>query len=217
MKCSRLWSDASPPSRLVSETPRFGRLAVALARRRVPLGFIFAAVVLWLASPTRASVAAGGVIAAVGEAIRIWAAGHLQKSKEVTSSGPYRFTAHPLYVGSSVMGVGLAVACASAAAAALIAVYLASTLAAAIAAEERFLRDAFGGEYGRYRRELSAKAAPIGVARSARRFSAGRALANREHRALVGLLLVVLLLAWKATYNEPFWRSGGPRAVRPGS
>jgi hypothetical protein len=85
-------------------------------------------------------------------------------------------------------------------------------------AEERFLRHVFGDEYRRYRRGV---ARPPTIDRSAsdvaRRFSAGRALANREHRAVVGLLLVVLLLAWKATYNEPFWRSTGPRAVRPGS
>ncbi len=48
--------------------------------------------------------------AIAGEALRIWAAGHLNKSREVTSSGPYRWFAHPLYVGSSIMGVGLAVA-----------------------------------------------------------------------------------------------------------
>ena len=41
-----------------------------------------------------------------GEALRMWAAGHLNKSREVTSSGPYRFVAHPLYVGSSMMGAG---------------------------------------------------------------------------------------------------------------
>ena len=49
-------------------------------------------------------------VALAGEAIRFWAAGHLNKSREVTRSGPYRFVAHPLYLGSSVIGAGLAIA-----------------------------------------------------------------------------------------------------------
>jgi hypothetical protein len=164
-------------------------------------------VVLWLARPTPASVAVGAAIAAAGEAIRIWAAGHVRKASEVTASGPYRWAAHPLYIGSSLMGVGLAVAAASVVSAVLIALYLAATLSAAISTEERFLRGAFGEQYDRYRR---------GSVRPPRSFSVRQAIANREHRALIGLVLVVLLLAWKATYNEPFWRSAGTRAVTPG-
>src|SRR5438874_9870346 len=81
-----------------------------LARWRVTLGFACGALVLWLAKPTGRSIAAGVSIAFAGELIRIWAAGHLIKSRELTSSGPYRWFAHPLYLGSSVIGIGLAVA-----------------------------------------------------------------------------------------------------------
>ena len=70
-----------------------------LARWRVFLGFVFAAICLWLATPTARSLALGSVISLIGELLRIWAAGHLEKSKEVTRSGPYRFTRHPLYLG----------------------------------------------------------------------------------------------------------------------
>ena len=68
-----------------------------LRDRRVPLGFVLRVLVLWLAradARRRSRVAAA--IALVGEALRIWAAGHLNKSREVTSSGPYRWFAHPL-------------------------------------------------------------------------------------------------------------------------
>jgi len=46
------------------------------------------------------------VVAACGELLRLWAAGHLEKSREVTTSGPYRFTRHPLYMGSTLIGIG---------------------------------------------------------------------------------------------------------------
>jgi hypothetical protein len=37
------------------------------------------------------------------------------------------------------------------------------------------------------------------------------AMANREYRAVTGLLVAVLLLALKATYNGMFWRAGAGR------
>jgi protein-S-isoprenylcysteine O-methyltransferase Ste14 len=171
------------------------RLAEALARRRVALGFLCGVVVLVLATPTRTSIAIGMSIALVGELLRIWAAGHLNKSREVTSSGPYRLFAHPLYVGSSIMGLGLAIACASIAVAVLVLVYLAATLTAAIRREESFLRQAFGDGYDRYRSGRASEAKP---------FSLTQAIANREYRAVVGLIAALLLLVWKATYNGSF-------------
>jgi hypothetical protein len=60
-----------------------------LARNRVRLGFAASALALWLARPTPTSLMAGAIVAVAGEALRIWAAGHLEKGREVTASGPY--------------------------------------------------------------------------------------------------------------------------------
>lgn len=160
------------------------------ARYRVRLGFVAAALGLWLARPTPGSLLAGTAVAALGELIRIWAAGHLEKGREVTASGPYRYTRHPLYVGSILIGAGFALASASLAAAALVAVYLGVTMTSAIRSEERHLREKFGPAYDRYR---DGRAAPV-----ERRFSAARAFANREYRAVAGLVAMLALLAWKA-------------------
>ena len=174
-------TDASPP------TPPAHDLAARLARLRVPLGFACGPVALWLAQPTAASLIMGGLVAAAGEAIRIWAAGHVEKGREVTTSGPYRWMAHPLYVGSSIMGAGLALAAASVPVAVLVAAYLVTSLTAAIRTEEAALVAAFGNEYRAYRQGRSVE--------SSRRFSLARARRNREHRAIVGLVVGMLLLA----------------------
>jgi Phospholipid methyltransferase len=184
-----------------------GMLVATVARLRVALGFVFGVLVLVLAQPTGRSLLAGMSVAVCGEAIRIWAAGHLHKSREVTASGPYRWCPHPLYVGSSIMGLGLAIVSASWIATALIAVYLATTLTAAIKSEEAYLRRAFGDQYDLYRSGLAAKRADAGTSR--RPFSAGQAIANREYRAVVGLLVAMLLLALKASYNGAFWQAAG--------
>ena len=156
---------------------------------------------MWLAAPTRISIAIGGSVALVGEALRVWASGHLNKAREVTTSGPYRWLPHPLYVGSSIMGIGLAIASANVVVVLLIVLYLASTLTAAMRTEEAFLRGAFGDRYDTYR-----SGASVSIAQ---RFSLARALANHEYRAVAGLVLAVLLLILKATYNGTFWRSAG--------
>jgi protein-S-isoprenylcysteine O-methyltransferase Ste14 len=166
-----------------------------LARLRVTTGFVFGAIVLWLAEPTLQSFTIGVTVASVGEGIRIWAAGHLHKSREVTSSGPYRWCAHPLYVGSSVMGAGLAIASGRMVVALLIAGYLIVALTIAAKNEEAFLRRTFGDWYDRYRRGDQGRDV---ASRSDRRFSLAQARVNREHRAVIGLLLAVLLLALKA-------------------
>lgn len=167
-------------------------VARRLARWRVPLGFLFGALAIGLAQPTPESLALGGAVALIGEATRLWAAGHLEKSREVTTSGPYRWTRHPLYVGSSLLGVGLAIASRRWEVAALVGLYLATTLTAAVQSEETFLSSRFGEAYPQYR----AGRLPI----AERRFSWRRAMANREYRAAAGLVLVVLLLAWKAAF-----------------
>ena len=177
-------------------------MTATLARLRVTLGFASGVLVLLLARPTPTSLEAGAVIALIGESLRLWAAGHLNKAREVTVSGPYRFFAHPLYVGSSIMGVGLAVIANHLIVSALIVVYLVATLAAAIKSEEAFLRGKFGDRYDKYRRAGDAPEAD-----RRRRFSVAQAIANREHRTIAGLGVALLLLFLKATYNGTLWRA----------
>ena len=166
------------------------------SRFRVALGFVGGVAVFWFAAPTTSSIAAGLPVAIAGELLRVWAAGHLNKAREVTRSGPYRYVAHPLYVGSSLIGVGLAIGSGSAVVAAIVAVYLLVTLTAAIKNEERFLREKFGAAYDEYRLQR--------VVDRERRFSWSQAMANREYRAVAGVTVAVLLLLWKATYNALF-------------
>lgn len=166
-----------------------------LARWRVALGFLGGLAAIVLARPTWTSLTVGVAVALVGEGLRIWAAGHLEKSREVTQSGPYRWTRHPLYAGSSIIGAGFAIAAWHPVVAVLAAAYLGTTIPAAMRAEEAHLREKFGDAYDSYARRA---AAPV-----ARSFSLRRALYNREHHTLAGLVLVMVLLALKAGWTGP--------------
>jgi protein-S-isoprenylcysteine O-methyltransferase Ste14 len=161
-----------------------------IAKLRVPLGFAAAALAYYLAKPTTGSILLGGAIAIPGELLRIWAAGHLTRWREVTRSGPYGFVPHPLYVGSTIMGVGFAVAAARVAVAALVGIYLAITLYAAVRFERRELTEQFGDTYAAYR---DGRAVAVD-----RRFSFERVISNREYRAAAGLAIGLALL-WVRT------------------
>jgi protein-S-isoprenylcysteine O-methyltransferase Ste14 len=160
-----------------------------LARWRVRLGFLTGMIALWLARPTVLSLVLGGLVAAIGEALRFWAAGHLEKGREVTTSGPYGFVRHPLYLGSAIIASGMAIAGATAGVAVVVLSYLAITVFAAIRTEEAWLRARFGGEYDAYLQSQEPS--------SGRPFSLSRAMANREYRAIAGLVAVAALLALK--------------------
>ena len=141
-------------------------------------------------------MAIGGGLVVAGLAVRLWAAGHVEKSREVTSSGPYRYTRHPLYLGSAVLGLGVAVSANHCGLGAAIAVYLAATLGAAILAEEAHLREKFGDAYDAY--------AESRLPPTDRRFSWARALGNREHHAVAGALAGMSLLLLKVWYSQRF-------------
>ena len=160
-----------------------------LVRRRVSLGFVAAGAALLLAEPTWPAWTVGLLVAGAGEGVRVWAAGHLEKSREVTRSGPYRWMRHPLYAGSALIAIGIAIASRSPLVVLLAAGYIGATIPVAIRAEEAFLRRTFGDAYDRYR---ESSADPF-----ARRFSFARARRNREYRAVAGLVGGFTLLALK--------------------
>jgi protein-S-isoprenylcysteine O-methyltransferase Ste14 len=41
-----------------------------------------------------------------GEGIRLWAAGHLRKNKQLTTTGPYAYVKNPLYIGTLLIAIG---------------------------------------------------------------------------------------------------------------
>ena len=51
---------------------------------------------------------AGLALIALGQILRIWAAGHLVKNKELTTTGPYVHVKNPLYIGTFLIMFGLA-------------------------------------------------------------------------------------------------------------
>jgi len=48
----------------------------------------------------------GAAITILGEWLRLWAAGHLRKNKQLTTTGPYSYVKNPLYIGTLLITLG---------------------------------------------------------------------------------------------------------------
>ena len=166
------------------------------SRLRVPFGYLAGALAFALARPTPRSLALGFALGILGEAVRLWASGHIEKTKTLATGGPYAHTRNPLYVGSVVMAAGVAAAAASPWVAGAVAAYLLAFYPSVIREEARFLAGRFPGEYAAW-----AEAVPLMLPRPTpggprtSRFSWARVRTNREWRTAVALPAVLLLLA----------------------
>jgi len=173
-----------------------------IARRiRVPLGFVFAVLYLWLAWPTRLSLALGCILIIPGLVIRALASGHVSKNEALATSGPYAYTRNPLYLGSLLIGVGFAVAARSWWVGVALVLMFFFIYLPVIRNEEEFLRQKFP-EFEEYARRvprmLPRIVAPSGEKNAASAgFSSHLYLKHREYNSLLGAIAIMAALIVK--------------------
>ncbi len=178
-------------------------------RWRVRAGYPVAVLYWIFARPSYRSIGLGAIIAAFGLIIRGLAAGHLQKDRELATSGPYAVTRNPLYFGSALLAAGFAIAGGSWADGAMVIAYFAVFYYAVMRNEEEDLRKRFGAGFDEYASRVplffprySTRSGQTNVAES-RRFSWARYQRNREYKAMIGtiaglgLLWVRMWLHWR--------------------
>jgi protein-S-isoprenylcysteine O-methyltransferase Ste14 len=189
----------------MSERTRWQRIA---RRIRVPLGFAFAAVFLWLAQPTWKTMLLSLLLVAPGLWLRAYAAGYVRKNRELTRTGPYAYTRNPLYLGSTMIAFGFAVAAGSWIILAALAVLFAAIYIPTIQSEEDYLREHFAGfdEYARKVPRLlprpTAAEFPANENASGGKFSAAQWRHHREYNALMGAAAIYFALAVRLFLNH---------------
>ena len=173
--------------------PEWSRVA---RRIRVPLGFAFALLYLWLARPTWPSLALGGVLIVPGIVLRALASGHVRKNEALATTGPYAHTRNPLYLGSLLIGIGFAVAARSWEVGLLLAAMLFAIYVPVIRGEEKFLRERFPEfeEYARRVPRMLPRIVPARLVDGNGRFSLELYLKHKEWNALLGTVAMCALL-----------------------
>jgi len=167
------------------------------ARWRVPLGFLLGVAYLVFCRPTVKLLVAGGAVAALGVAIRAYAAGHLKKNQELAVSGPYACTRNPLYLGSSLIGVGFAVAGGSWILAGAYLILFAAIYWPVIRREEEYLRHEFGEVYNHYAQRVPLFLPRFRRTQCSEKFQWKQYRKNHEYEALLGYVGLMIFLAFR--------------------
>jgi protein-S-isoprenylcysteine O-methyltransferase Ste14 len=161
------------------------------------LGFVAATFFVWLARPTRTSLIAGSLVMIAGLLLRGLASGHVQKDKQLTTSGPYAYTRNPLYLGSLMMGAGFAIAARSWSIVAIMVLMFGLIYIPVMAGEERYLRQTFPeyADYARHVPRMFPRLTPYGHQQSA--YSSARYWKHREYEASIGCVVMLAILIVK--------------------
>ncbi|MEE8348034.1 MAG: isoprenylcysteine carboxylmethyltransferase family protein [Acidobacteriota bacterium] len=172
-------------------------------RIRVPSGMAFALIFLYFSRPRMDLFLFGIGLALIGLALRVWAAGHIEKGSRLAACGPYQWTRNPLYLGSLMMGLGFSLASARAGLVLLFLVLFFALYIPVMRREEKELAQSFGSEYDSYRRQVPFFLPRLTVGHSkgkrdpavrTRNFQWHLVILNREYNAVGGLVAIALVL-----------------------
>jgi len=179
-----------------------------IARRiRVPLGFVVAAVFLVFAQPSWGTLVWSLPLVVSGVWLRGYAAGYVKKNAELTVTGPYAYTRNPLYLGSTEIAFGFAVAAGRWWLVVLLTAMFLAIYVPTILSEEAFLRGVFPQFEGYSRRvpRLLPRFTPARFGAESGRFSRERYLHHREYNAAMGAAAIYAVLVARM-YGEPLIR-----------
>jgi protein-S-isoprenylcysteine O-methyltransferase Ste14 len=167
------------------------------SRYRVAAGWALGALVLALARPTPRALVAALPLAVLGEAVRVWASGHIEKTRTLATGGPYAHTRNPLYLGSLAIALAVAIACASPWVVLAVAAYFLAFYPSVMREEAGFLARKFPEEHAAWSAAVPSFWPRLGPAGPrASRFEWARVRLNREWRTALALpLLAGVLLA----------------------
>jgi len=170
--------------------------ADAVAKLRVPGGFVLLAAFLWLSRPSIGSLSAGIPISLLGLALRGWAAGHLEKNTTLTESGPYAWVRNPLYLGTLLAATGLVIASLRWELAILFVTVFFLIYLPVVELEEQHLATLFPA-FDAYTKRVPKLLPRKPGATSGKRFRWSIYRRNEEYQASLGFLAGLAVLLWK--------------------
>lgn len=126
--------------------------------------------------------------------VRSWANGYAIKSEKLTTSGPYAFVRHPLYLGSMFLAVGFIVMLKIYYTGALFLVVMAVVYYRKIKEEERKLEQQFKSSYIDYKKKVPAIVPSVFPYRNGEKwpFSFRRWVKSQEYKLFLWMVIIVI-------------------------
>ena len=178
----------------------------ALGYVRLAAVYALIAVLAWRSEPSPTTLLIGLAFVIPGEAVRFWAAGHLLKSKELVTAGPYQYTQNPLYLGRLLIFTGFAIIATLpyylnyAALGLGLAVFFGYYIPRKVRVEGQRLANLHGDDWARYHQAmpiLFPRLRPYEKAVPAP-WRTERMLRNREYMMVIGVGVVAVFFGLKA-------------------
>jgi protein-S-isoprenylcysteine O-methyltransferase Ste14 len=143
------------------------------------------------------SLAIGVPLSLIGLAIRAWAAGHLAKNQQLATSGPYAYIRNPLYAGTLLVAAGLVIAAQRIELAILFGAVFLFVYLPVIELEEQHLYKLFPS-FATYANRVPLLLPRGRVTEGRNPFDPKLYMRNQEYQALLGYLIGLCFLVWKA-------------------
>lgn len=171
---------------------RWGKLRFAIV---YPFGLFL----LFFSYPTHSSfkISIGFIFA--GLVIRLWSNGYAIKSDKLTTSGPYTFVRHPLYIGTMLIAIGIVIMLRTSYVGIIFIILMALSYYRTIKKEEKMLQDKFKDEYINYKKEVPAVIPRILPYTKGEKwsFSFKRLIQSKEYKLFFWIIIVVIAFCLK--------------------
>jgi len=165
--------------------------------RLVVVYALLAFLILGADRPTPLFMSIGLPLIIVGELTRLWACGHLVKTKRLTTTGPYAFVKNPLYLGTILISTGFCILAQAWLVLGLVAAgFFAYYMPRKKNIEGDRLRSIYGEAYERYEKAVPDLLPRLTPYRSGdeRRFNGSLVFENSEHGTAMSIPLGIALI-----------------------
>ncbi len=190
------WNTDAGRNRAVSETSGGSPIGRQTSGRwRITWGWAAGLLLLLLARPVPASILIGLPFVLLGELIRVLANGSLIKDKQLTNWGIYAHLRHPLYVGSTLIGLGFVIMARSVWLAIPMTVIFLLVYSRTVRREDERMKTRYGDLYREWADRVP-RFFPrrLSISEIREHFTLKRAWVNREHQGVLGVIVATGVL-----------------------
>jgi len=161
---------------------------------RFAITYPFGIFIALFSNPSDFSFRVGVGFIAAGLLIRIWANGYAIKLDKLTTSGPYGYVRHPLYVGTMLIAAGFCIMLRTQWIGAGFFAVMAAVYYRTMQKEEQMLADRYGGVYRAYKKRVPAFFPAVIPYRQGSRwpFSMERLNRSKEYKLFLWVIIIVI-------------------------
>lgn len=150
-------------------------------------------ILLLIAKPTPKSFWIGLPFIIIGEAIRIWSAGYLDKLERLITGGPFALCRNPLYIGSFFISVGYFIICGNPVILTICVILFWVFHCGAVIHEEKMLREKFGQDFLNYCKAVPRFIPRFRSSKGNGEFSISQLMSNREPKSMLGTAIMLVI------------------------